>query len=143
MNNIHFLFVDDDPEELVILSDAFNDIHADITIRYAANGEEALALLYSDYESGIIPSLIILDLNMPRMNGSQTLESLKSATHFMHIPVIVYSTSLNAFEKDQCISKGAHSYLTKPTSYAETLDTINYFLKVAGSQHISSNSNAL
>ena len=143
MNNTHFLFVDDDPEELVILSDVFNDIHADITIRYAANGEEALVLVNRDFESGIIPSLIILDLNMPRMNGSQTLESLKSSERFKHIPVIIYSTSLNAFEKDQCISKGAHSYLTKPTSYAETLDTINYFLKVAGSQHISSNSNAL
>src|ERR1044072_5760822 len=137
MNNTHFLFVDDDAEELVILSDVFNDIHADITIRYAANGEEALVLVNRDFESGIIPSLIILDLNMPRMNGSQTLESLKSSERFKHIPVIIYSTSLNAFEKDQCISKGAHSYLTKPISYAETLDTINYFLKVASSQAIS------
>lgn len=143
MNNTHFLFVDDDPEELVILNDVFNDIQAEVTIRYATNGEEALALVDSDYQSGIIPSLIILDLNMPRMNGSQTLELLKSSARFKHIPVIIYSTSLNAFEKEQCISKGAHSYLTKPTSYAETLETIYFFLKVASSQGVSSGSSAV
>lgn len=143
MSNIYFLFVDDDPEELFILNDVFNDIQADITIRYAANGEEALALADSDYQLGIIPSLIILDLNMPRMNGSQTLESLKASERFKHIPVIIYSTSLNAFEKEQCISKGAHSYLTKPTSYAETLETINYFLMVAGSQYVRTDSRAV
>jgi CheY-like chemotaxis protein len=136
MNSTHFLFVDDDPEELDILMDVFKDMNTDITIRYAVNGEEALALLDSDHKSGIIPTLIVLDLNMPRMNGSQTLQSLKSTVHFQHIPVIIYSTSLNSYEKERCILMGAHSYLTKPTSYAEAIDTVAYFMKVANIQTI-------
>ncbi len=131
MEHYHFLFVDDDPDEHDMLGDALNDLANNISISYELNGEDALVLLDQEFAAGKTPQLIILDLNMPKMNGTRTLQALKADARFQHIPVIIYSTSVNPVEQQRCIELGAHSYLTKPLSYSETVDIINVFVAVA------------
>lgn len=121
------LLVDDDPEDRDIIKDTFDDMGYDSSLRFEENGEEAIRFLQ---EADHLPSLIILDLNMPRMNGRQTLAYLKSSPDFSSIPVIIFSTSLNQFEHDQCLALGAHSYVIKPVSYQEAKETAAYFQKV-------------
>jgi len=114
--------VDDDLEELTLIEEALLD--AGQTVHYEENGIEALNYLETCEQ---LPSLIVLDLNMPKLNGTETLVQLKSNDRYKNIIVVIYSTSVNAMEKEKCMNLGAHSYIAKPLSYADTLSTAKYF----------------
>lgn len=128
MNRCKILVVDDDREDHVILKDVMETIGADDIMEFALTGLEAISILDKDYADTSLPCLIILDLNMPVMNGTQALSLLKEDARFQKIPVIIYSTSLNPFEKEKCMGLGAHSYITKPVTYNETIETAKTFL---------------
>jgi CheY-like chemotaxis protein len=122
------LLADDDAEDRSIIMDAMEQLNADDKMMFAENGEALLDLLQANYQDSIIPCLIVLDLNMPRMNGTETLRILKGDDKLKHIPVIIYSTSINPVEKERCLLLGAHSFITKPTSYQECRETAQTFL---------------
>jgi CheY-like chemotaxis protein len=128
------LLVDDDPDDRAIVKDALAKLNAANTICCAENGEVALGLLNDNANAIHSLCLIVLDLNMPKMNGTQTLKNLKSDKRFQHIPVIIYSTSINPLEKEKCMMLGAHSYITKPISYRESMDTAQLFLDLCNSK---------
>lgn len=130
MQTWNILLADDDPEDRAILEDALESVGASAVLKYAQNGEEALAILERDYTDDQHPCLIVLDLNMPRLNGTQTLSRLKSDQRFKNIPVVIYSTSINPLEKEQCMTLGAHSYITKPVSFMESMETAKVFLRL-------------
>jgi CheY-like chemotaxis protein len=117
--------VDDDPEELTLIEEALLDVGQ--KVHYEENGVEALKYLDKCQE---LPCLIVLDLNMPKLNGTETLLHLKSNDKYKDITIVIYSTSVNTIEKDNCMNLGAHSYLVKPLSYAETLSTAKYFAEL-------------
>lgn len=121
------LLVDDDIEDREIIRDALGDLGYDSVIHFEENGESALSFLESAFQSGTLPSMVVLDLNMPRMNGTQTLRQLKTDERFKDIPVVIYSTSLNNIERDECLALGAHSYVIKPVSYRDTVATAKRF----------------
>jgi CheY-like chemotaxis protein len=125
------LLVDDDVEDRDIIKDALGDLGYDSVIHFEENGENALSFLESAFVSGNLPNMVILDLNMPRMNGTQTLRRLKDDERFRNIPVIIYSTSLNSIEKDECLALGAHSYVIKPVSYRDTIATAKRFYEMS------------
>lgn len=122
------LIADDDADDRAILQDAMMELNASQVLCFAQNGEEALRLLGKDFNADYKPALIILDLNMPKLNGTETLRRIKSDERFKNIPVIIYSTSLNPLEKDKCMLLGAHSYITKPVTLQESMDTAKAFL---------------
>ena len=121
------LLVDDDAEDREIIRDALGDLGYHSVLHFEENGEKALSFLETAYSNGTFPSMVILDLNMPRMNGTQTLRRLKNDPRFSNIPVIIYSTSLNNIERDECLALGAHSYVIKPVSYRDTVETAKRF----------------
>jgi CheY-like chemotaxis protein len=124
---LKILLVDDDPEDRAIMQEAIELAPGKDTFWFAENGEDALSKLEAFYVSGHLPCLIVLDLNMPRMNGTQTLSYLKADERFQNIPVIIYSTSVNLLEKEKCMRLGAHSYIAKPVSFKESLETATLF----------------
>jgi CheY-like chemotaxis protein len=120
------LIVDDDPEDHMLMQEVFQEIGAADAVHYEDSGETAL--LYLDGLSKTeLPSVIILDLNMPRLNGTQLLRVLKTDERFKDIMVVIYSTSVNHVEKEQTLKLGAHSYVIKPSSYEECLEKARYF----------------
>jgi CheY-like chemotaxis protein len=125
------LLADDDAEDRAILKEAIEDISTQTALQVAENGEELLHLLELEYSRGNIAVLIILDLNMPRLNGTETLSRLKSNHLYKNIPVVIYSTSVNPLEKEKCMLLGAHSYITKPISYKESMETAERFLRIS------------
>lgn len=130
MEFFKILLVDDDEEDRAIVKDMLEMSNDEHIISFAVNGEEALRLLDNHFRlHSIIPSLIVLDLNMPKMNGTETLRNIKNDERFKNIPVIIYSTSINPLEKEKCMKLGAHSYITKPISYQEGLETARIFLQ--------------
>jgi CheY-like chemotaxis protein len=77
-----------------------------------------------------LPDLIILDHNMPRLNGKQTLGLLKANDRYAHIPVVIYSTYSDGKLVRECTSLGASLVASKPAGYDEYKDMINEFLKI-------------
>ncbi len=118
---------DDDEDDRLIIMDAMESLGLSEIILLANDGLHALEILETNFASSEIPSLIVLDLNMPKLNGTNTLRSLKTDKRFNHIPVIIYSTSVNPIEKDRCLSLGAHAYLTKPLSFEQSLERAKTF----------------
>jgi CheY-like chemotaxis protein len=106
------LYADDDYDDRLLLRESMvtNGLQAELV--YATNGQEAIS--YMEHTSGSLPSLVILDLNMPKMNGKETLRYLKKHPRYAQIPVIVLSTSDNKKEMDYCTAQGAVSYFVKP-----------------------------
>lgn len=121
------LMVDDDLEDQQIIKDTFNDLGYGMSIHFEATGEGALGYLRHCHDAGECPCLVVLDLNMPKMNGRQVLTFLKTNDSFKNIPVIIYSTSLNPIERDQCMALGAHSYVIKPITYSQSIETAKMF----------------
>ncbi|GAB4093080.1 response regulator [Flaviaesturariibacter terrae] len=117
---IYILMVDDDEEDRYMLEQTFGELDFAAHLHSVADGESALSWLRQSRE---LPSLIILDLNMPRMNGRQTLAAIKSDERLRSLCVVIFSTSLNPIERDECLALGAHSYEVKPATYRESLQT--------------------
>lgn len=107
------LVVDDDPEDHFIMQEYFNEAGLGDAVVFRENGEEALSYLAELPLNGL-PALIVLDLNMPVLNGLQTLTMLKGQTDLKHIHVVIYSTSNNDHERQQCLEQGARDYFVKP-----------------------------
>ncbi|MET0299493.1 MAG: response regulator [Flavitalea sp.] len=125
----NILLVDDDPDDRMIIEEALKQSNGTGDMLYATNGENALKMLENLPDQKLLPTLIVLDLNMPKLNGTQTLQRLKQNDKYRHIPVIIYSTSVNHLEKDKCMALGAHDYITKPITIAQSMATADLFLK--------------
>ena len=117
------LIADDDQEDLLLIEEALNSLNQ--PAKFVYNGVEALEYLE---QCTILRSLIVLDLNMPKLNGTETLESLKKDSRFKHIPVLIYSTSINPYEKEKCARLGAKDYVVKPFTHADIFTTVEYFI---------------
>jgi CheY-like chemotaxis protein len=117
------LIADDDQEDLLLIEEALSTLNQ--SAKFVYNGIEALDYLE---QCTSLPSLIVLDLNMPKLNGTETLESLKKDTRFRHIPVLLYSTSINPYEREKCARLGAEDYVVKPFTHTAIFTTVEYFL---------------
>lgn len=127
INDRKILVVDDDSEDHLILSEYFKEVGLDEKVHFVENGKHALAYLESIDEESALPRLVILDLNMPILNGTQTLMLMKQSLRLKGVPVIIFSTSENETEKRKCLSLGALDYVVKPVSYDEGLKMVNRF----------------
>ncbi|MES2702672.1 MAG: response regulator [Bacteroidota bacterium] len=121
MTRIKILLADDDFEDRYIIADAFTEIGYNDAVHMVTNGEEVFAYLQAINDPADLPSLIVLDLNMPRMTGTEILANLKSNDLYRSIRVIIFSTSVNEKEKKQCMALGALAYITKPVKYQDSL----------------------
>jgi CheY-like chemotaxis protein len=113
------LVVDDDLEDHLILLEYFKEMGNDQHVKFLENGQRAITYLEQLTEDCLLPKLIVLDLNMPILNGTQTLLQIKRDSRLKHIPIIIFSTSENENEKRKCLSFGALEYLVKPVTYDE------------------------
>lgn len=109
------LLIDDDPDEIELLQEAFTIANPNIVCRGAENGLSAINLLRT---GGFLPDLIMLDINMPIMDGWEVLRYIRKHDHLKKITVIVHTTSSNARDKQIAAELGADRFLTKYDDYA-------------------------
>ena len=128
------LVVEDNPEDFTALSRALRTHAVPNAVVHCADGEQALAYLRSHSRPPAgppaLPALVLLDLNMPGLDGRDVLEALKQDPDLQLIPVVVFTTSANARDVEECYRLGANSYLTKPLSYPdleEKVDLLAHF----------------
>jgi CheY-like chemotaxis protein len=105
------MIIDDDPDDSELFCETIHEINENIACIPAANGLEALVYLK---KTSVLPDLIFLDLNMPRMSGKQCLGEIKKMEHLVHIPVIIYSTSKIEDDVQETKALGAFDFITKP-----------------------------
>jgi CheY-like chemotaxis protein len=117
------LFVDDDEDDRMLFESAVT--HVDHTVRIVKAADVPTALGYLNDSTTPRPSVIFLDLNMPKKTGFECLEELKKDQHFKNIPVLIFTTSSRAADKENALSLGAIDFITKPNSYLELCNTIN------------------
>lgn len=126
LNQAHILLVEDNEGDIILTIEAFEESKIDSKISIARNGQEALDFLYKkgNFITAEKPDLILLDINMPIINGHEVLEKIKNDIHLKKIPVIMLTTSSNQQDIDRAYKNHANSYITKPIEIEDFLNTI-------------------
>ncbi|CAI8266734.1 MAG: Response regulator rcp1 [Flavobacteriaceae bacterium] len=122
---LKILLIEDDAIEIMKLNRAVSTLLSEPEIIEANNGEDALNVLK---ERNIIPNIILLDLNMPKINGIEFLRILKNDEELKHIPTIILTTSDNKKDLLACYEIGIAGYITKPLKYQDYVTRIDVLL---------------
>lgn len=110
------VIVEDDPDDQALLARAFAKARVDVPLRFAADGEEAIALLGTPSPEGprLSPVVVLLDLKLPRVSGFEVLDWLKQHESLRRVPVVVLTSSKASADLERAYDLGANSYLVKP-----------------------------
>ncbi|WP_261571205.1 response regulator [Frankia gtarii] len=115
VRSFRILLVEDDPGDTLMITEALADRGFDRELHVAADGVEAMHYLRAPAEPR--PDLILLDLNMPRMDGREVLVSIKEDPDLLAIPVVVLTTSEAPADVLRSYSLHANAYVTKPVDF--------------------------
>ena len=112
------LYAEDDLDDLFMIRQAFEQFDGTTQILHSSNGFEALEQLNKAKEQRQLPCLIILDINMPGMNGREALIRIRQSEDFKNIPVVLFTTSSSEMDKAFAKKWGAE-FITKPLVFSE------------------------
>jgi len=120
------LLVEDDPGDVMLTRDSFEDCHLGLNLHVASDGEEAMSFLHRAGEFAGVPrpALILLDLNLPRRGGLEVLAELKADDDLRAIPVVVLTTSQAEADIVRSYELHANAYVIKPIDAAKFADAI-------------------
>ena len=119
------LLAEDDEDDQELIHMAFSKVTSELEFKIANNGREALDILQ---EQPFLPCLIILDVNMPMMNGLQTLKALRSEPKFAKVPIVILTTSDREDIRRKSYTDGAADYFIKPVSFQDFVVTAQKML---------------
>ncbi|WP_261225769.1 response regulator [Ancylothrix sp. D3o] len=120
---------DDDPDDQLLASEALEEIKLPAVLYCVKDGEELLDYLYqrgafANPENAPRPTIILLDLNMPKKDGRQALGEIKADPSLRRIPVVVLTTSNAQVDIKQAYDGGASSFITKPMTFDALVDVM-------------------
>ncbi|GAA0356909.1 response regulator [Actinoallomurus spadix] len=123
---IEVLLVEDDPGDVVLTKEAFEDNKVSNKLSVVSDGEEAMRFLRceGDYADAPRPDLVLLDLNLPRMDGRQVLEEIKADETLRTIPVVVLTTSEAEEDILRSYRLHANAYVTKPVDFDQFIKVV-------------------
>lgn len=134
-NKVVILVADDDEDDQMLTKEAFEEKRNYLDIRFVNDGVELLEYLrgqnkYSRAGTAPLPALILLDLNMPRMDGKEALKEIKNDPALRKIPVVVLTTSSAEPDILKAYEMGVNSFITKPVTFTEFVkiaDTLGHY----------------
>jgi CheY-like chemotaxis protein len=131
------LLVEDNPGDVALARRALGRVMPQVRVAVAGNGTEALDFLNKagPYEGAVTPDLILLDINMPRMDGKQLLEIVKASEIHSAIPVVMFTSSESPQDVRDCFARHANGYVVKPfdgKDYADALQKVVSFWSSVG-----------
>jgi CheY-like chemotaxis protein len=134
---VNILVVEDDPGHARLIEKNLKRAKISNAITTVSDGQQALDYLFSkgEYAEHVRPSplLVLLDLNMPGIDGYQVLERMKADEGTKHIPVVILTTTDDAREVSRCYELGCNVYITKPVDYdkfSEAVQQLGLFLSI-------------
>jgi DNA-binding response OmpR family regulator len=125
---LDILLVEDDIDDVDLLKDALNDNNVSYEMEVIMEGDKVYNYLK---ESERLPGIIVMDLNLPKTDGKEILQEIKSNSPFIDIPIIVLTTSSSPDDMAYCNSMGISKFITKPVTIEGWNTTINSILDVA------------
>ncbi len=118
--------VDDDADDREIFQEIIENLDCEYNFHGFNNGSSAIARLDDE-----VPDILFLDLNMPPLDGYQTLEKIREHTKFNEIPrIIIFTTSISDFDQNQTFEMGASMFLTKFADYNKVRETLKQILDI-------------
>lgn len=123
---IEILMVEDNPGDVRLTQEAFKDNKIKNNMYVAEDGERALDFLYrrNEFEAAVRPDLILLDLNLPKMDGRAVLKEIKEDPNLRRIPVVVLTTSEASEDIVRTYDLHANSYITKPVDFEQFIKVV-------------------
>jgi CheY-like chemotaxis protein len=123
---IEVLLVEDDPGDVLMTQEAFEEHKVRNKLNVVSDGEEALSYLRRDggYADATRPDLILLDLNLPRIDGREVLQVIKNDEDLRRIPVVVLTTSQADEDILRSYSLHANAYVTKPVDFERFISVV-------------------
>ncbi len=135
---VRILVAEDDPDDRVLIEDAFEEAQLGNKIDFVENGEELISYLrregpYAELKKEPMPGLVLLDLNMPRMDGREALRQVKSDERLRVVPIVALTTSRAAEDVHGCYGAGVNSYISKPDRFEDLVAIVraidDYWIK--------------
>ena len=123
---VTILLVDDDPDCRMLIRDAISECKVSNSVLEAGNGQQALDLLQNKngFTGHPMPGLIYLDIEMPHMNGIETLKRIKADPKLRHIPVVMMTGVSEEAQMRMAAEFGANSYTLKPANVEQFIRTV-------------------
>jgi CheY-like chemotaxis protein len=123
---VEVLLVEDDPGDVLMTREAFEDYKVANQLHVVQDGADAMAFLRreGDYAGAPRPDLVLLDLNLPRMDGREVLQAIKGDAELASIPVVVLTTSEAEEDVLRSYSLHANAYVTKPVDFERFIEVV-------------------
>jgi CheY-like chemotaxis protein len=123
---VDVLLVEDDPGDVLMTQEAFADHKVHNRLHVVSDGVEAMAFLRKEgsYADATTPDLILLDLNLPKMDGREVLAAIKADETLRSIPVVILTTSEAEEDVLRSYSLHANAYVTKPVDFERFIDVV-------------------
>ncbi len=131
---VQILMADDDPDDRMMADQAFQHYRLKNGVAYVEDGQELMDYLhhqgqFADARQFPLPDLILLDLNMPRKDGREALQEIKSDPNLRRIPVVVLTTSKAEEDIFRTYDLGVSSFITKPVTFESLVDILKTLVK--------------
>lgn len=126
MNVINVLLVEDNEGDILLTLEAFKELKASTKIKVVRDGAAAIAYLkkQGEYQDSPVPNIILLDINMPGINGIEVLDYIKQDPGLRTIPVVMLTTSAAETDIKTCYEKSANSFITKPIDFGKFVEVV-------------------
>ena len=120
------LMIDDDVDDCVLFSKALSEESADVKLITS----DGCKPIHENTLPSLSPDIILLDLNMPGLNGLECIDMIKASKKFSKIPIFIYSTSSDEAQIKKCYERGAMLYVQKPSSYNKIKDFVKKLISL-------------
>ncbi|RMG24245.1 MAG: response regulator [Methanobacteriota archaeon] len=125
------LIIEDNPDDIYLLKESFKYLDSPAHLEFFDTGKDAMLFLT---QGNPLPSLLLLDLNLPDTDGREILVQIKKDPNLRKIPVVIFSTSNSPKDIEFCLSNYANSYIVKPLEFGELIrilkTTFSYWLEI-------------
>lgn len=122
------LLVDDDQDDQLLFQEALAVADGTVRCTCACNGIDALEQLNAGEE---LPDVMVIDVNMPKMNGIDCLKAIRQSDRLQAIPIIMYSTSCSKDCQQDCLNSGAAGFMNKPSDFLELISKIKQIISLS------------
>lgn len=126
---VDILLADDNDDDILLLQESFAAEHMANLVSVVKDGEEALTYLrrQDPYASAVRPSLVLLDINMPKKSGLEVLREMKQDPELRSLPAVILTTSRREEDVVRSYAEGACSFITKPPDFAKLQEVMHQF----------------
>jgi CheY-like chemotaxis protein len=132
--DLNIYLVDDDQDDQDLFRESMKEIYPHAKLYPFANGVHLMQQLNGN--EGLLPDLIIMDINMPQKNGKESLREIRNNPLFKHIPVIIFTTSMDERDVNETFTLGANLFVNKPSSFEDQLIIFRHIFLLYNNQQL-------